>query len=73
VDGSVFTGSLTGACSGGLPGPVSGVAVSGTFVVLSSGIHVYLLIFDMKKGARLFIRPRWGGSSFLAKLQKYRP
>ena len=51
VGGSVFTGSLTGACSGGLPGSVSGAAVSGTFVVLSSGIHVYLLILGMKKEA----------------------
>src|SRR5699024_11919200 len=55
VSGSAFTGSLTGACSGGLSDPVSGVAVSGAFVVLSSGIHVYLLILGMKKGACLFI------------------
>jgi len=34
-----------------LPGPVSGAAFSGAFVVLSSGIHVYLLILSMKKGA----------------------
>ena len=38
-------------CSGGLPGPVSGAAVSGAFVVLSSGIHIYLLILGMKKEA----------------------
>ena len=38
-------------CSVALPGPVSGAAVSGAFVVLSSGIHVYLLILSMKKGA----------------------
>ena len=37
--------------AGALPGPVSGAAVSGAFVVLSSGIHVYLLILSMKKGS----------------------